>query len=597
MIILQGEGVSPGIAMGHVLKVERGLPPVARIRLRTEAVTEAEICQFDAAVNETVRQMRKVQESLERVLGREHSLMIQAHIMILQDSHFSGAIRDMIREERVNAEWAVKVTTEKIQRVYEDLRDPYLQEKIHDIQDISQRLLNNLSGRSGHGASSGSFDNVILISSEIHLSLLSELDLTHLKGFAVDSGGWTSHTSIIARSLKIPCAVHMKNITNQVQTGQFVILDGSTGKVYVDPDAGTIARFKEPPPPSTLQLTGPEILLAASASERDETPHRGLEGVRTYINTEFPHELDEYGKIGVDGVGLFRTEYLFLGRPIHEISFQDHEDTYLAVAEKAFPGSVNIRTFDLGPGRVPEMMALHGETNPAMGMRGIRLSLVLEDAFRQQLRGILRSSHLGNVRITFPFVSSIDEIRQAKAILEEVRTSLPGHPVPRPPIGCMLEIPSTFFVVGTLCDEADFFTLGTNDLVQFTLARDRDGSESSAGQGPAHPAVRAGLELIQKSAAERNREVICCGEMASHPFYLLLLLAIGFRSLSVNRPQLPMVRYIVKNVTEEQLQAFYEALTPLRTGAEIDAFFRDQLTGFFRPDFIRTLQKAHHMGL
>ncbi len=584
MKVLTGAGVSAGIAMGHALKVDRGVPPIYKIRL-SEGAVDAELARFDEAVALTTRQLMKVQEMLASELGPEHSLMIQSHIMILQDQQFSGTMREIIREESVNAEWAVKVVKEKIQQVYEKLEDSYLKEKIHDIQGIARLLVANIAGRSGPDHPD-SYENVIMVNHEINLALLSDLNLKHLKGFAVDFGGWTAHTSIIARSLKIPSVIHLHDITRLVHTGDFLIVDGSSGAVYINPDPKTVARFKGLQEQQALAGAAPVLEFRKPARKGH------LPGTLLYLNTEFPMELADYAALRVEGIGLFRSEFMFMGTRIEEITMEEHEAVYRDLADRIHPQVANIRTFDLGTDKVPELKERFRETNPALGMRGIRLSIEFQEAFRRQLLGLLRANIRGNLRVTFPFISSEDEVRTARQILADVRDAQPPGTIRPLPVGVMLEIPSTFFIVAELADAVDFFTLGTNDLVQYTLARDRSDFLGLSQFYSAHPAVRRGLELICRTCVEKGKEVICCGEMAAHPFFLLMLLGAGFRSFSVNRPSLPLVRYILSNVDRERLDRFYGSLQRLTSVIEIEQFFLTRLEEFFSPVFVNTLRQA-----
>lgn len=584
MKVLQGNGVASGIALGHVIKLDRGVRPVFKIHLGEDAVRK-ELAGFDEALATTGRQLAAVQEKLARELGREHSLMIQAHILILQDVHFSGAMREIILQEKVNAEWAVKVVRDRIQHVYENLEDSYLREKIHDIQDIAQRLLGNIAGQ-GQAGPDASYENLIVVNHEVNLSLLADLNIKHLKGFAVDSGGWTAHASIIARALNIPTVVNLENITNQVQTGDFVILDGETGTVYVDPDAATIEEFRNRQAEAS-QAREEAIRSSACANGN------GMPGVRIYLNTEFPVELTDFKRLGVEGVGLFRSEFLFLGRRMEDISAGEHEAIYRELAEKTAPGIANIRTFDFGLEKLPELSGRYHEANPALGLRGIRLSLHFEDFFRRQLRGILRANGRGNLRVLFPFVSSLEEVQAARRILNSVAAEegLPPNPMPA---GIMLEIPSTFLILDSLAAEADFFILGTNDLLQYTLARDRNDILRTSDFWAAHPAMRRAMSIIRQGAEQANRPLMCCGEMASHPLLLLLLLGLGYCDISVNRPSLPLVRYVLHQVTPDGLSRLMEEWSKCRTLAEIEELFLFRLVEFFPVDFVRTVLKACH---
>jgi phosphotransferase system enzyme I (PtsI) len=586
MIVLQGNGVSAGIATGHAVKVDKGLPPVFKFRLRPEHLGR-ELTRLDDALAKTSAQLRRIGEVLEQELGREHSLMIEAQIMILQDAHFSGAIREIVRLEQVNSEWAIKMTMEKIQEVYAKLEDPYLREKIQDIEDIARRLLMNIAGRDP-SENHSTYDDIILVSDEIAFSMFSDWNLKHLKGFTVDLGGWTSHTSIIARSLKIPAVIQLNEITQHVHTGDFLLVDGTEGKVYINPDPDTVERVHAARD-LVVEASGPYCLL----NGREPSPPVAVPDARLYVNTEIPVELADYRRLGVRGVGLFRSEYLFMGRPVEGITMSEHEAAYRDLANRVYPDGATIRTFDLGSDKMPELHQRFPEANPALGLRGIRLSLRLQEAFRRQLEGIVRANDRGNLRLTFPFVSALDEVQEARGILDEIRRSVGGDAPPLP-VGAMLEIPSTMFIIGELAAEVDFFTLGTNDLVQYTLASNRDGYHGPSPYASAHPAVRKGLEMICREAAAHGREVVCCGEMASHPAFLLVLLGIGFRSFSVNVPSLGLVRYLLHHLEAEPLRRFYAELCSLTRLADIEYLFAQRLEEFFPAPFVQALQHPGH---
>jgi len=356
--------------------------------------------------------------------------------------------------------------------------------------------------------------------------------------------------------------------------------------VVVNPNRETIERFRNRQGQPAGEASGPHCLLEARAN--DEPPSAPALGA-LYINAELPQDLDDFAGLGVAGVGLFRSEFLYLGRSLDAITVAEHESVYRRLAEQAYPATANIRTFDLGADKIPQLREQFHETNPALGMRGIRLSIFLQDAFRRQLEGVLRANDRGNLRLTFPFVSSVDEVCTAKAILADVAAKADlQHRLPLP-LGVMLEIPSTIFIIDALAEEVDFFALGTNDLVQYTVAHDRNASPDASIFSPAHPAVRRGLEMIFAGVRDKGKEVICCGEMAAHPFFLLLLLAVGFRGFSVNKPALPLARYVLRNVDETALARFHAELSKLSTLDAIGRLFLERLPEFFPRPFADTL--------
>jgi len=392
--------------------------------------------------------------------------------------------------------------------------------------------------------------------------------------------------------------IHLKEITQKVHTGDFILLDGSSGTVFIAPDNETIQHYQELQQQSRrspLEAEGPYCLVTETKkSSRKKT---GLQDLKIYLNAEMPLELKDYSKHNVDGIGLFRSEFIFLRKQSDDVTLEDHVSVYRQLSEAVYPGPANIRTFDMVADKMPDAIGKIQETNPALGLRGIRLSIHFQEIFRQQLKGILTANEKGNLRITFPFISSLDEVITSKKILEQVNEELTGEKRIPIPIGAMLEIPSTLFIANTLCDEIDFFTLGTNDLVQFTLARDRSGTPYSSPFDSAHPAVRRGLEMIYDVTSKRNKEIICCGEMASHPFFVLILLAIGFRNLSVNPPVLPLIRHIAEFVDSKSLEKFYTSYCKLDTLQKIESFFIEELENFFPNHLVQTLLLAYQIHI
>ncbi len=579
----RGKGVSPGISMGHVLKADSGLPPSFKIRLSAEGA-ERELGVFEDALQETTAQLKRIHDVVDAHLGAEHSRMVEALILILHDVHFAGAIREHIRQECVNADWAVKVVADRVSSIYAGLEDPFFQEKAHDIRDLSSRLIRNIWGRAG------SFDheeflNVIAVGTEVSFSMLSEKHFPHLKGLAADKGGWTSHTSIIARSLRIPSVIDLQNITSEVVTGQFVIIDGNEGLLIVDPDEET-KRLYEDLVTREPKVTGPLYPLT-------RVGRKGLEGLHVFLNAEYPFSEGDSPDSGVEGVGLFRSEFLCMGKRPQDLTTQDHAAVYAELARRFRPLPVNIRTMDLDARRAG--FGVDATAHPAMGLRGIRLSLRHPEFFVPQLKGILMAAGEGNLCVTFPFVTSAEEMAEAKEMFHDLARLMEVPPERVPRVGCMLEIPSNIFIIEDLARHADFFTLGTNDLVQFFLAMDR--SEASPSFSPAHPAVRRALQQLRRETERCRREVICCGEMASHPFYLMSLLALGFRRLSVDQAYLPMIRFFEEQLKEAQLEAFLAALSELGSLREIEQLHLRRLPEFFSTRFARTVVQLFRVGI
>ena len=570
---LKGIGVSPGVVAGRaVLLIQRA--HVLRYQI-APARLDHELRRLDESRGRTREQLIDIQARLaER--RPELSSFFDAQLLMLDDPMLLPRAAEIVREQRVNAEWAVQQVFHEFGAVFEEFADPYLRERQGDVADIVGRLRMNL--RTGVATPRDLLrdldESSVLIADELTPSIAAQVDWTKVRGFATDAGSRTYHTAILARSLDVPAVVGLHNASEIVQAGQLVVIDGSGSELILDPSPEELARAAhhadDHPPPATV-----EAERRRPASTADGVP------IRLDANIEFPGDLAAARYAGAEGVGLYRSEFLVTSG-VEDIGDEERQyEIYRGMLEGMAPGSVTVRTFDvdeeqLASRRSQHPLAAGWEPDAArasrQGLRGLRLSLTRPDLFRIQLRALLRAAKHGSLRIMFPFVSSVEQIREARAMIVAAAADLArrGEQVPRVPVGVMIEIPAAAYIADLLAREVDFFTIGTNDLIQYCLAVDRADERVSRLYEPLHPAILRMIVMVRRAASRQRIPVSLCGEMASDPALLTLLVGLGLTEFSMTPGAIPVAKQVLAELRSDELRALARRVLKLATIDEIE---------------------------
>jgi phosphoenolpyruvate-protein phosphotransferase (PTS system enzyme I) len=578
---LKGTGVSPGIAMGPALVVERDAAPVFRVSLAPDAVP-AELQRFETALAQSRAQLQAVKERLSREVGALHAYIFDAHLLMLDDPLLLEKTRAVIRGERVNAEWALREVAEQLHAMFDGFSDAYLRERSTDLDDVLGRIQLNLRGSADAPSLARLPGSFVLVAADLLPSEAAELDWEKVLAVATDVGSSTYHTAIIARSLGIPAVVGLKDATSTVKPGAMVVVDGTRGAVIVEPTAPALAGFRtvqEEYRHEEERLQGTRALPAVTT-----------DGVAVVLraNVEFPDEAATAAVYGAEGIGLFRSEYL-LGRGLKWPSEDQQVDVYRRLLEQMRPYPVTVRTWDVGQ----EEFVPGGPSspNPALGERALRLIRRAPDPFRVQLRALLRAGRQGPLRILFPFAAGFADLRLALDLVQEAREELRREGVEfreDVPVGLNLEVPGAALVADLLAPEVEFFSVGTNDLVQYLLAADRNDPRVAGSYEPLHPAVLRTLAQVVAAAEGHRVPLSVCGEMAAEPLKALLLVGLGFRELSMTPAAIPRVKAAVRSARADRAREIARRCLTLRTASEIEALLgRELVPSLEAADFSR----------
>ncbi len=577
---VQGIGASPGIVIGKAYLVERFKVRLPQKRIDPGQVEE-EVKRFINAIQESQHQLTEIKEKILDPQVRKHSFILDVHLMILNDEMLLQDTVDTIRKKKVNPEWALDLTLEKLDTAFEAIEDEYLRERRSDLHYVAARIFRNLLGKK-HDDITKIKGKVIIVAHDLSPADTLQMDLEHIAGFITDIGGKVSHTAILSRSLGIPAVVGSEVATSLINGGDPLIIDGETGEVVINPTGEVSQAFLERK--RRTRAIEREILKYASL------PAETRDGVRVRLqaNIEMVDEISSAKMHGAEGIGLYRTEILYLNRkdlPTEEEHFQ----TYRRLVENIHPATATIRTLDIGGDKFLPDYSKNNELNPALGLRAIRFSLKETEIFKTQLRGILRASVHGKLRILFPMISGIEEIRQAKALLGEVKKGLARAKIPfdeKVEIGAMIEIPSASDIADILAKEVDFFSIGTNDLIQYALAVDRINEHVSYLYEPLHPAVLRIIRWVVQSGHQAGIRVAICGEMAAEPAYAVVLLGLGLDEFSMNPLSIPKVKKVLRMSRFEETRSLVEHLFQFPTATEIECFVRNWMAKRFPEDFI-----------
>jgi phosphotransferase system enzyme I (PtsI) len=562
----RGTPASPGVAIGKAFLLNREAVEVKEKKIDENEI-QKEILRFKKALDETKKELFKTREKVAKRIDPDHAKIFEAQIMILEDDLINHAVIERIKQTKNNAEFVYKKVIDQTIQTLSSSTDEYLKERTLDINAVSSRLIYNLLGIK-HLTLESIDSPVVLVA-----RTLSPADVVHMKkeiilGFATDVGGGTSHVALLAKSMQIPAVVGLKNLFEQIQNDQNVILDGTKGEVVICPDEETLKEFEKRRKyivKKTAELSELKLLPAETQDKRK---------IELSANIELPQDADSALEYGAQGIGLFRTEYLYLAQsdlPTEEEQY----NAYQGVAFKVFPKSVILRTFDLGGDKFGQNMGSLYEANPFLGWRAIRACLDLPDIFKIQLRAMLKASAKKNVKIMFPMISEVEELKSAKALLEEVKDELKEKKIPfdeNIEVGIMVEIPSAALAGDSLAKESNFFSIGTNDLIQYTLAVDRGNERIAHLYQGFHPAV---LKLIKETIEAGHRNGIwvgLCGEMAGDPLATIILVGMGVDELSTSAMAIPEIKKIIRSITFEEAQRVAQQVLSLSTINEIKKF-------------------------
>ena len=563
-IQFRGIGVSPGISRGTIHIVRDDLDDVVRYRIEKPQI-QNEIARFESALVQTRMQILEMQQEIAEAIGAKDAAIFDAHLLVVEDRTLIDEVLRKLETDLCNVEWVFQEVANKYAHTLSQIDDPYLRERAGDIEDVTHRIVRNLQGKAPK-ALRGMTEPHILVAHNLTPSDTAAMTRQQVLGIATDLGSRTSHAAILARSLGIPAVVGLHNITEKLETGQEVLLDGYDGLVVVDPTPETRARFYE-----LEQRKGRVVQRLRELRETKSTTRDGCHIVLS-ANIELPTDVDSVVANGAEGIGLYRTEFLYVNRddlPDEEEQFE----TYRKVAERVFPNPLIIRTFDLGGDKLaPGTVETGDEMNPFLGWRAIRLCLGHVDIFKVQLRAILRAGALGNVKIMFPMISGVEELRQAMAILHECKLELAESKIDigrEMEAGAMIEIPSAAIASDALAQEVDFFSIGTNDLIQYAIAVDRVNDRIAYLYEPTHPSVLRLLKMTADSAHTNNIWVGICGEMAGDVVLTPLLLGLGIDELSVSSSLVPRVKLAVQSLDASECRKLVDEALQLKTSGEI----------------------------
>ena len=574
METFQGIGASEGIAIGAAVCINTRIGDIYQIPIPEDEI-EAEIERFREAVEHTQREIGLMRDRVGDELGEELAGIFDAQSLVLSDSSFLTGVQDHIRRENVNAEWALQETVAEIQARFDAIDDRHLRERREDLRHVCRYVVRSLRGIHLHHLSEVKGD-VVIVADDLAPPDAVRLGRENVVGFVIEHGSPTSHTSIIARSLNLPAVLGVVGISQRLadQIDLSIVIDGTAGKVIVHPDAATVELYR-----GRLEERAREELVLLETSE---LPTVTLDGTPLEImaNVDLPEELDDVHRFGAAGIGLYRSEFLYIEKSPEMPTEEEHLTLYRKMIEAAAPAPAIIRTYDLGGRKIAREVMDTQEANPVLGLRGIRLTLARPDIFKTQLRALIRATAYGDLWIMLPMVTIVEEIREfrdvAKRIMDELEAE--GLPFRRNfKLGIMIEVPAAALITDILAREVDFFSIGTNDLIQYALAVDRANEHVADLYRPMHPGMLRMLKLIVANAEAAGIEVGLCGEMAADARMTALLLGCGLRRLSVSPRRIPTIKRRVRELSTERLEDIVEACSNMATATEVDAYLAAHL--------------------
>lgn len=571
MQVLQGIGASPGVAIGEAVVLDQQGFRIPR-RFVARDVVEDELARLVLAIQNVAEGIERQRDSVTAKLGEKYGAIFAAHLELLRDRQLLAEFERLVSEQHYSPEYAVSRTLRRYALVFGELDSHYHRERANDLFDLERGLLENLTGRRREGLTQLSAPAIVL-AHNLTPSETSTLNRRFVLGFATEIGGALGHTAIVARGLEIPAVVGLGSVLTEVSGGDLVIVDGDNGRLVLCPDEATVARYRDLAERHRSDAERLEVLRDLPAETRD--------GVRIHLaaNIEFPHEVQACLDRGCDGIGLYRTEFLYLGSET-EPTEEDHYRAYSEVVRAMNGRPVVIRTLDLGADKMGRLPRGEEDQNPFLGLRSIRLSLRNVPLFRIQLRAILRASTLGPVSLMFPLITTLGELRKAKMVLQDAREDLEeaGVDFDRDiPVGMMVEVPSAVMTLDRFLPEVDFVSIGTNDLAQYALAVDRSNKDVAELFQTADPGVLRLIELALRTAAGAGVPATVCGQMSGHPAHAMMLLGLEVRGLSVPPSAVPEIKQLCRGVSLTQCREVARRALTLESAAEIDTYLREEL--------------------
>ncbi len=568
---LTGIAVSSGIAIGKVRLIERTKAQITYQYLINDDQIKHNVRRFKDALSSTENQLITLKNHMPDII-KEHGFIMDSHLMILKDSMLTESTVNRILDKKICAEWALKQSLEEIRQIFNQIEDEYISSRINDVENVTERILWNLSGETQESLTNIK-EPVIIAAHDLSPADTTEINVSKVIAFITDMGGRTSHAAIMAQSLQIPVVVGLESATKQLKDGDLLIVNGNTGEIIVNPDNNTLIYYQE--------KKKEQEEYKSTITKSSHLPAITLDGhqITVRANIEFKEEVVAVRNFAAEGIGLYRTEYLYLWNnklPSEEELFED----YRKATETIAPAIINIRTLDLGADKVSSNLRMPKEKNPALGLRAIRFCLKEQQIFKNQLRAIIRASNYGNLQIIFPMISGIQEILDIKNIITQITEELTSKKIAfdsNIKYGIMIEVPSAVIMAEELAKHVDFFSIGTNDLIQYALAIDRENKNVAYMYQPFHPAILRMIHHVVKVAKNARIGVALCGEMCGDPLCVPILLGLGLKEFSMHAMAIPLIKKIIRSTSLEEASTDFDNILKLDTAKDVREYILNRM--------------------
>ncbi len=576
MKILKGIAASPGVAIGKVLILDSEELVIPKKAIKETAIPK-EIARFEEALTKTRAEILTIRDKISKEMGQEHGEIFNAHLLVIEDRALIEEVIGRIKQEKVACDYIFSQVLRKYIQSFLKIDDEYLRERVSDINDVGRRIIRHLLG-SQRVSLTDLNEKVIVVAYDLSPSDTATMNRKNVIGFATDIGGRTSHTAIMAKSLEIPAVVGLEKVTQEIKEGDVMIVDGLHGMAIINPTAAEIQKYK--------QERSKHFEVNRSLKRLKDLPCVTADNRRIELaaNIELPEEVQSVISHGADGIGLYRTEFLYMNRPDLPTEEEQYQ-AYKKVVKEINPKPVILRTFDLGGDKFLSHLEMPHEMNPFLGWRAIRFCLARPEIFKVQLRAILRASAHGKLRVMYPMISGVTELKQANALLKEAQAELRARKISfdeKIEVGAMIEIPSAALTCDILAPEADFFSIGTNDLIQYALAVDRINEKIAYLYEPAHPAVLRLLKSVIEAGHAKGIWVGMCGEMAGDPLLTPVLVGLGLDEISTSPVLLPEIKKIIRSITFAEAQEIADYTMELSTGVEVVNYLKNKYDEFVK---------------